>query len=131
MQICLVLTHVEEANPAAGEYQLKSVSAAGGTPAPIGLSGRISRVDSAHRDATLLLTVNVGGVPHLALWEPGMSSPMRLVDGYNGVYRCDDSAILYDRMTSSGAAVYRRTAAGANTLIAKPESVFPNYKAVC
>lgn len=123
---------VEEVDSTGSEYQLKRVSAGGGTPSLIGLSGRISSVDSAHADDTLLLTFNpVGASPYLALWKPGMGSPMRLTDGYNGVYRCDDSAILYDRMASSGAALYRRTAAGAITLIAKPESVFPSYKPVC
>lgn len=114
------------------DYELKSVPAAGGSPTSLGLVAPISNFDSARADGTLVLTINVRGVgPHLALWKPGMSAPVRLVDGYNGTYRCDDSAILFDRMTPSGAALYRRASSGAITTVAKPESIFPSYKPVC
>lgn len=113
-------------------YELKIVPTTGGSSSSLCLTGRFMGIDAAHRDSTLAIAVNpAGGSPYIGLWEPGMAAPMRIVDGYNPTYRCDDSAIIYDRMTSSGAALYRRTSAGAITMVAKPEAVFPNYKQVC
>lgn len=114
------------------EYELKTISAAGGTPSSLGLVGRISQFDSARRDGTLALTINPPGAsPYIGLWKPGMSTPARITDGYNPTYRCDDSAILFDRMTNSGAALYKRTSGGAITLVAKPAAIFPSYKPIC
>lgn len=123
------IIYVEQVNDT--QYEVKSVPATGGTPSSLGLVGGYANVDSAHADGTLVLTVYQQGVPYLELWKPGMSGSMRIAQGYNGTYRCDDSAILFDRMASSGAALYRRASSGAITLVAKPESIFPSYKPVC
>lgn len=72
-----------------------------------------------------------GSAPYLGLWEPGLAAPVRIADGYNGTYRCDDSAIMYQRIVGSGSAIFRRSSTGAITTVAKPEAVFPSYKQVC
>ncbi len=121
---------VEEVGPT--DYELKIVSAGGGPTSSLGLVGRISMIDSARRDNTLALTYNPAGAsPYIALWKPGMSSPVRITDGYNAMYRCDDSAILFTRMTNSGPALYKRLSNGATTMIAKPSAVFHSYKPIC
>ena len=79
-----------------------------------------------------MITVHVPATaPYLGLWEPGMSAPIRIADGYNGTYRCDDSSIIYQRVVGSGSSILRRTSAGAITTVAKPETVFPSYMQVC
>lgn len=113
------------------DYELKVIPVTGGTAASLGLTARISSVDSAHRDNTLVLTINDGAGPHVELWKLGMSTPTRIADGYNATYRCDDSAILFDRVTSSGAALYRRSSGGAIALVAKPTAIFPSFKPSC
>lgn len=114
------------------DYELKSISAAGGNPISLGLVARISNFDSARRDDTLALTINPPGAsPYIGLWKPGMGTPTRIADGYNPTYRCDDSSILFDRMTNSGPALYNRTSNGGITLVAKPPAIFPSYKPVC
>ena len=114
------------------DYELKVISAGGGTPSSLGLVGRISHIDSARGDATLALTFNPAGAgAYISLWKPGMMTPVRITDGYNPTYRCDDSAILFNRMTNSGPALYKRLSNGATTLMAKPSSIFSSYKPVC
>lgn len=114
------------------DYELKSVPATGGSPIPLGLVGRISSFDSARRDATLALTFNpAGGAPYIALWKPGMASAVRIADGYAPTYRCDDSAILYQRMTPSGSALFLRWSSGAISQVAKPNAVFPSFTPTC
>lgn len=114
------------------EYEVKSVPATGGSPATLGLVGRISSFDSARRDGTLALTFNpAGGSPYIAVWKPGMTGAVRIADGYAPTYRCDDSAILYQRMTPSGSALFIRLTNGAISQVAKPNSVFPSYKPLC
>ncbi|MFP5329881.1 MAG: hypothetical protein ACLGHC_07075 [Alphaproteobacteria bacterium] len=122
--------YLDEIGP--GESEVRIVPVSGGASASLGLTGRFMGIDAAHTDSTLAIAVNpAGGFPYIGLWEPGMSGLVKLVDGYSPTYRCDDSAIIYDRMTSSGAALYRRSSAGAITMVAKPEAVFPKYKQVC
>lgn len=115
------------------DYEFRIVPASGGTPAPYGLVGRYSMFDASHRDSTLVISVFPGGGmgPYLSLWEPGMGTPIRIADGYQGTYRCDDSAILYQRVVGSGSTLFRRSSGGAITTVAKPESIFPSYKQAC
>ena len=118
--------------PSAGNYQLMIVPSSGGTAAPYGLFGPYTNLDASHLDTTLVITVQAPGTaPYLGLWEPGMTAPLRIADGYQGTYRCDDSAIIYQRVVGSGSTLFRRTSAGVITTVAKPESVFPSYKQVC
>ena len=114
------------------DYELKSVPAGGGSPLSLGLVGRFSGFDSARRDDTLALTVNpAGAAPYVAVWKPGMAAPVKIADGYNPTYSCDDSAIYYNRMSSSGPALYRRTANGAISQVAKPSAIFASARPVC
>ncbi len=112
-----------------GNYEFMIVPATGGTAAPYGLSGPFTNFDASHQDSTLVVTIQPPATaPVLGLWEPGMSGPISLVPGYNGTYRCDDSAIMFQRVVGSGSTLFRRSSSGAITTIAKPESVFPSYK---
>jgi hypothetical protein len=115
-----------------GIYELMIVPSSGGTPVSLGLSGPYTNLDASHLDTTLVITVQAPGTaPYLGLWEPGMTAPIRIADGYQGTYRCDDSAIIYQRVVGSGSTLFRRTSAGVITTVAKPEAVFPSYKQVC
>lgn len=112
-----------------GNYEFMIVSASGGTAIPYGLSGPFTNFDASHQDSTLVVTIQPPATaPVLGLWEPGMSGPISLVPGYNGTYRCDDSAIMFQRVVGSGSTIFRRSSSGNITTIAKPESVFPSYK---
>jgi hypothetical protein len=112
-----------------GNYEFMIVPATGGTAIPYGLSGPFTNFDASHQDSTLVVTIQPPATaPVLGLWEPGMSGPVSLVPGYNGTYRCDDSAIMYQRVVGGGSTIFRRSSSGVITTIAKPESVFPSYK---
>ena len=115
------------------DYEFRIVPASGGTPASYGLVGRYSMFDASHLDATLVISVFPGGgaTPYIGLWEPGMSAPMRIADGYQGTYRCDDSAIFFQRVVGSGSAIFRRSSSGAITTVAKPEAIFPSARQIC
>ena len=112
------------------DYSMKSIPATGGSPSSMGLTGRISNVDSAHSDGTLVLAINEPGVgPHVELWHPGDATTTRVADGYNGTFRCDDGAILFNRASGGGFGLYRREASGLVFTVAKASSLFPSYKA--
>ena len=114
------------------DYEFRIVPTSGGTSNSLGLTGRYGSFDASHLDTTLVITVHpAGAAPYLGVWEPGMTAPVRIADGYQGMYRCDDSAIIYQRMVGSGSAIFRRSSGGAITTVAKPESIFPSYKQVC
>ena len=114
------------------DYEFRIVPATGGSSSPYGLTGRYSTFDASHVGSTLVVSVHpAGAAPYLAAWAPGLSAPVKIADGYNPSYRCDDSAIVYQRVVGSGSAVLRRSSGGAITTVAKPETVFPSYKQPC
>jgi hypothetical protein len=114
------------------DYEFYIVPASGGGSSPYGLTGRYFTFDASHIGSTLVISVHpAGGAPYLAAWAPGLSAPVKIADGYNPSYRCDDSAIVYQRVVGGGSMIFRRSSAGAITTIAKQETVFPSYKQPC
>ena len=114
------------------DYEFRIVPASGGTASPYGLTGRYATFDASHVDSTLVISVHpAGGAPYLAAWVPGLTAPVKIADGYNPSYRCDESAIIYQRVVGGGSAIFRRASNGAITTVAKPETVFPSYKQPC
>lgn len=115
----------------AADYELMAIPAGGGSAGSTGLFGRISAIESARGDSTLAVTFNPAGAsPYIAAWKQGFA-PVKIVDGYNATYRCDDSAILFTKMTSPGPVIYRRETSGGITVAAKASAIWPSYRPVC
>lgn len=114
-------------------FEVKSVPTAGGSPNGLGITGRITGVDTGNADDKLLVEHQVPNVTrYQELIPANETAGTRLVDGHDGALNCNDTRFLYvipgtQRMTL----IYDRSTGMSSTFSRDSKVNYASYMPTC
>ena len=114
-------------------FEVKSVPTGGNSPSGLGITGRITGLDTGNADDKLLVEHQVPGVTRYQELVPaGGTAGTRLVDGNDGSLSCDDRRLLYvvpgnQRMTL----IYDRSTGLSSTFSRDSKVNYASYMPTC
>lgn len=127
------IVYSESTDGGFANFELKSVPTAGGSPAGLGITGRITGLDTGNADDKLLVEHQVPNVTrYQELIPAGASAGTRLVDGHDGALNCDDTRFLYvipgtQKMTL----IYDRSTGLSSTFSRDSKVSYASYMPTC